>query len=1052
MAINSNIYPPLLQDTLPAFIRTQSCKIYFSLSVYNSLADIQNAQITIVNQQTNASAFKTDLYPSGIKIASIVYDSSVQGDYCYYVQINPSDLINNEFELDQFYKIQLRFTSKSAPAPPSNGTALATWLYDNMQYFSEWSRVCLIKGIEKPILSIYGFDNTDSNQQTVLTNSMFDIIGELSYNNPAESEYLKHYIIKLYQTDNPNNILINSGQIYTNPYNPNQFNYELPYELVDGTNYTMSFTYTTNNLYTETINYNFAIIQQGSDILNADITATVDEENGKIQVDIIAKDTEVFIGNLTIRRTSSKSNFHKWEDVNTINYATGKELNYTWIDTTIESGVWYKYCAQRRNSRGERGPIIQMQEPVICVFEDIFLTCGNRQLKIKLNPSLNEFKYNVTESQQVTIGSKYPYITRNGANYFRTFPIGGLISSFIDTTDWYDPHFYDGQFHYDENEIKAFTSKQEIYGDSKTLYDEYNLKNNVTEYNDYIYEREFRNKVYDFLYAHNVKLFRSTTEGNILIKLMNIDFQPIEVLGRRLYSFTATAVEVDEANLINYDKYNIQQLGEYEKYIVYKHEVLSQISGTYSLSDGNILNVLNTKHSYSAHDGFINEIEGLKTLKLEIDSDPYVIIEENGQLIKATTASQINAQNATVGYIVIINGTEMIIHPAMERRSSAPGEENSNTEIVHLGYFELKENNTLITDLKFKYPTTVTIDYIANLNEIEDTSGLVSRIYYYHKPGQLYGSFKPQDSLMHEIYNKYLLNYKTYYQRLLDVTDIRLEGPPGAVVYVKDSRDTDFNRHVLQNGFLQLRDDDINIEGFYFCGVHLKQCSDPLEIQIVNGLTEDDFVLQETIYDNFDEIENPINGGIYQIRTYGIKDPTTFENHRVLIVNQDNTEHTLITPDNYYTLTLESIEDDDKLKFVYYYGCWYLLQKSYEKTSLLKGDLRHIREDEYIIVDGYYDSFKDISNPINNGVYWVASYGVEDTFSFEDGLLTVGTNSIINKTDQNYALIVKRIFEESKNRYIYYHNQWYLFTLDHDVLCPVDGLVDYCCQVVKGVY
>ena len=87
----------------------------------------------------------------------------MQGDYCYYVQINPSDLINNEFELDQFYKIQLRFTSKSAPAPPSNGTALATWLYDNMQYFSEWSRVCLIKGIEKPILSIYGFDNTDSN-------------------------------------------------------------------------------------------------------------------------------------------------------------------------------------------------------------------------------------------------------------------------------------------------------------------------------------------------------------------------------------------------------------------------------------------------------------------------------------------------------------------------------------------------------------------------------------------------------------------------------------------------------------------------------------------------------------------------------------------------------------------------------------------------------------------------------------------------------------------------------------------------------------------------
>jgi len=39
---------------------------------------------------------------------------------------------------------------------------------------------------------------------------------------------------------------------------------------------------------------------------------------------------------------------------------------------------------------------------------------------------------------------------------------------------------------------------------------------------------------------------------------MNIDFQPIASLGRMLYSFTATAIEVDAANTMNYDKYNIQ--------------------------------------------------------------------------------------------------------------------------------------------------------------------------------------------------------------------------------------------------------------------------------------------------------------------------------------------------------------------------------------------------------------------------------------------------------------------------------------------------------------
>ena len=70
--------------------------------------------------------------------------------------------------------------------------------------------------------------------------------------------------------------------------------------------------------------------------------------------------------------------------------------------------------------------------------------------------------------------AKYPYINRNGNNYFRTFPIGGLISFLSDTTNWYDPHFYDGEFHNSENELKLFTSKREIYKDSKSLYDTYN--------------------------------------------------------------------------------------------------------------------------------------------------------------------------------------------------------------------------------------------------------------------------------------------------------------------------------------------------------------------------------------------------------------------------------------------------------------------------------------------------------------------------------------------------------------------------------------------------
>ena len=75
------------------------------------MTDIKNVQISLINQRTNASAFKTSLYPSGIKIASIIHDPNARGDYNYYVQINPSDLAEGSFGLNQFYKVQLRFTS-----------------------------------------------------------------------------------------------------------------------------------------------------------------------------------------------------------------------------------------------------------------------------------------------------------------------------------------------------------------------------------------------------------------------------------------------------------------------------------------------------------------------------------------------------------------------------------------------------------------------------------------------------------------------------------------------------------------------------------------------------------------------------------------------------------------------------------------------------------------------------------------------------------------------------------------------------------------------------
>lgn len=908
MSIATNLYPPLIADSQAAFIRTNTCKIYFSLSVYNAISDIANVQISLINQKTNASALKAATYPSGIKIAKLKEDSSIQNNYKYYVEIIPTDLEKEEFELNQFYKVQLRFTSTSAPTAPSSGTNLANWLSTNMTNFSQWSTVCLIKGIEQPQISIHNFSE---NNNITLFSSTGKVVGKMYFNDINEKEYLKNYKIQIYEGKT---LLTDSGDIYTNQFNPNEFNYNLGIQMITGSNYIMYFTFTTINGYTETKTYEFSIIEPKIGKLDVDISAIADNQNGRIKITVTDRNSNIFIGNLTIRRTSSESNFHKWEDVKNLVFKTNDSLNFTWYDYTAESGVWYKYCIQKRNNNGDRGAITSTVTPVMCEFEDIFLTRDDCQLKIQFNPSLNEFKYNVTESQQVTLGSKFPFIRRNGNNYYRSFLIGGLISSFSDTSNWYDPHYYDNKFHADENEIKAFTSKDIIYGNCKDYYDKYNSQNNINEYQDRIYERKFREKVYNFLYENNAKLFKSTTEGNILIKLINIDFQPIESLGRRLYSFTATAVEIDESTIANYDYYGVQTIGDIEtENISYEYEILGQLYG-HRYTEELLSTTLKTKYQRKALSGHEITVKKLTWLKIEIYSDPYVIVEENGKLKKATSSSIIDS-NAVSGYIVEINGVQMILKNSMTRRTSDATSTTASRTIDSIGYFELSEENTVVTSLKFKYEVDAVIDYIAVIEDREATS-TISSVQSYTTWGQLYDSFEPEDSIMQKIVNKYYINYTTYTQELTDISHIKIQAPIGTVVYIKDSKDNDFNRHILETGYLELQDDEVSIEGIYFYGINLKQHEGAATV-----IRNDEYYLVPGSYDNLSDIENPILNGVYQLNYLIVENAVSFD---------ETSELMTVTPSDIlqeadldYSLLLARLKEESNNRYIYYQGSWY---------------------------------------------------------------------------------------------------------------------------------
>ena len=206
-------------------------------------------------------------------------------------------------------------------------------------------------------------------------------------------------------------------------------------------------------------------------------------------------------------------------------------------------GVWYKYAVQYVNLDNEKSSLIRIEnDPVFGLFsEDAFLTEDNKMLTLKYDTQISSIRCNMADSIVTTLGSQYPFIRRNGNMDYRQFPLTGTITLLSD----------DGELF--ERKDKILKNEYQ-----NTQYEEYVDERNVTlPMNDIILEREFREQVKDFLKNGKVKLFRSITEGNILIRLTDINLTPIASLGRRIYSFSATATEIGEDNVNNYFKYNI---------------------------------------------------------------------------------------------------------------------------------------------------------------------------------------------------------------------------------------------------------------------------------------------------------------------------------------------------------------------------------------------------------------------------------------------------------------------------------------------------------------
>lgn len=844
------LYPPIVDSYQPAFKPNYgqlnySTRIYFRLSKFNSNASFKNVHVSIVKQDTNMNVVNLSdntadkRYRATGIILNAPSDTIEENSDIHYVDIYNDDLAT-EFEIKTeewnetektvdtktrkyrgwcpgwIYKIQIRLSN----ATYDGSIGQNDWLNKNADSFSEWSTVCVIKAVGRidytlcindndPISTEY--QNSSIQGQILKTNATtVDIVGSFSRKEDP-SELIKSYKFILY--DNDDNIIEDTGDIYANQYqNNDNINYTLTSELQDGNSYKLAFIYTTINEYKDgfykydnVIDYRWIIqceyasmnlprcelLIADNDVngILRDVTSIDKEEDeGRIAIKLYSKNNSKISTNFCIRRADSRDNFLTWRDVYicVCNQQTVNELPL-FYDYTIESGVWYKYGVQEIDIKGHKDTLFVIPKPVMRNFNYSFiLGKDNRQLRLQFNNTIPNFKYQVSESKQDPIGSKYTKVTRNAITKYRTFSLNGLISFWMD-------------------EDNLFTSKKELYylprkgsthgeDDIVSLYDNYNLKNHIMQY-DYIYEKDFRNKVLEFLQDGEPKLFKSPTEGNIIIRLMDVNCTPNQSTDRMIYNFSANAHEIDEANMINYTKYEFYKVGTYATSFATNSLKLGQLSknfevkwkiteeGKTEITYPNIIKEICDKYQSQEGKniaGYVYKIKNIRNLKITFDGKPLRVKDSKGQLALGHNFIYKN-QLFTVNYPIGMYQFDERIQFNRE----------DTLELLNDFY---PEKETVVTETNKNNWTWIIPATIDFLYEIEIESFVDPRSIMQHvKKGfaQFCKECFPQEDIYNKIFNKHFINWSSYFRRLVSLSSIEIEANPGACFIIKDDRDED---------------------------------------------------------------------------------------------------------------------------------------------------------------------------------------------------------------------------------------------------------------------
>lgn len=508
----AKLYPPNISGTLPSFYKNSAgaveITVPFSMNRTVSRSSVGGIVLRL------KTAYTDIVLTEGLEGTSPNWQETALSST---FTIN-SSVVLNRLHVGDYYKAQIAYK-------------------DSLGQIGYYSTVGMVKYTGRPSVEIVGFYNYMTNMNPT------EYVG--SYHNDDSTESVYQYKFTLY--NQASEVLETSGWLTHNSYEDTETTssidtYNIKYALQKNITYRVQYSVITNN--NLTVN-SFKYLVMESDSIDAEIKATLEAklnyDNACIELSLIGKKNafggeDAVTGVFVLQRASSLDNYATWTTISNFRLTGQLPSTFLFRDYTIEQGATYLYSIQQFNNSNIYSNRI-LSDEITAQFEDAYLYDGERQLKIRFNPKVSSFKTVVLESKKNTIGSKYPFIFRNGAVEYKEFPISGLISYMMDNDEF-------------------FLSRKEKLGVPRS----YEFTTDITDENVMV-ERRFKLEVLDWLNDGKVKLFKSPTEGNYLVRLMNISLTPNDTVSRMIHTFSCTAEEVAAFTDENLSIYNLINIG-----------------------------------------------------------------------------------------------------------------------------------------------------------------------------------------------------------------------------------------------------------------------------------------------------------------------------------------------------------------------------------------------------------------------------------------------------------------------------------------------------------